>query len=320
MKPLHTACAMAIALLACPAAAPAQSATGKKALFINSYHEGYSWSDGEEQSALKALAAAGVQTKTFRLDAYRQKSPEHLAKASQEAKTLIDEWKPDIVLGCDDPIMKGVFAPLYKDKELPFVFCGVNWDANAYGVPAKNVTGMLEVCPVKELLAEMNKLKAGKTYGYLSSQGMTPEKDLAYCSQLLGVKMESVVAKDFAAWKQGFLDLQGKVDFLILGVNAGLSDWNEAEAVKFVEANAKIVSGSWHDYLNSLSLVAFNKLAAEQGEWAADAALKILKGAAASSIPLATNKKGELVINSRICKKVGITPPFEMLQSARVIE
>ena len=311
------------AVLSLLAAAPflqAQELKGKKAFYINSYHEGYAWSDGIQTALVKALGNAGVEVKPFLMDTYRQKSPEHLAKVSLEAKGIIEQWKPDVVIISDDSGMKGIYAPFYKDKDLPFVFCGVNWDASAYGVPSKNITGMLEVCPVQELLSEMNKLKPGKTYAFLGSEGLTPKKDQEKCAELLGVKMEAVFAKDFSAWKQGFLDLQGKADFLIVGVNAGIGDWNEKEAAAFVEKNAKVISGSWHDYLNGLSLVAFNKLPAEQAEWAADAAIKILKGTAPSAIPLAKNARGELVINTRICKTLGITPPFEMLQNAKVIE
>lgn len=320
MRNLIEICTLAALVLAQTTPGSGQTLAGKKALYLNSYHEGYAWSDGVEKAIVAGLTAGGVETKVVRLDTYRQKTPEHLAKVSQEAKTLIETWKPDVVLVSDDPGMKGVYAPFFKDKELPFVFCGVNWEATAYGVPAKNVTGMLEVCPIKELLGEMNKIKAGKTLGFLASEGLTPQKDLEFCSKILGVKMEAVAAKDFAAWKQGLLDLQAKVDFLIIGPNAGIADWNEAEAVKFVEQNAKVVSGSWHDYLNGLSLVAFNKLASEQGDWAANAAIQILKGTAPSAIPVATNKRGELVINGRICKKLGVTPPYEMTQSARIIE
>jgi ABC-type uncharacterized transport system substrate-binding protein len=298
----------------------AQATQGKKALYINSYHEGYTWSDGIQKSIKDTLSPAGVEVKVFLMDTYKNKSAEHLAKVSQEAKKIIEDWKPDVVLVSDDPAMKGIYAPFYKDKELPFVFCGVNWDATAYGVPAKNITGMLEVCPIKELLAEMNKITTGKTIGFLASEGMTPQKDLENCSKLLGVKMESVLAKDFASWKQGFLDLQSKVDLLVIGPNAGVSDWNEAEGAKFVEQNAKIVSGSWHDYLNGLSLVAFNKRSDEQGIWAANAAIAILKGGAPASIPLVSNKSGELVVNTRIAKTLKANLTTEMLQSAKLIE
>lgn len=301
----------------------AQDLIGKKVLFINSYHEGYVWSDQEEKSCLAVLSAAGVQTKVFRMDTYKQKTPEHLTQVSQEAKALIDDWKPDVVITADDPVIKGIYVPFYKGKDLPFVSCGVNWDAAAYGLPdpnVKNFTAIIEVCPVKELVAEMGKLKPGKTFGFLSSDALTPRKDMESCSKILGVTMDAVYAKDFAAWKQGFLDLQGKVDFLIIGVNAGIDDWNEAEAVKFVEENSKVVSGTWHDYLNGLALVSFNKLGAEQGDWAGITAVKVLKGAAPASIPFTANKSGELVINLRIAKKVGVAPAFETLQNAKVIQ
>jgi len=298
----------------------AQDLKGKKVLYINSYHEGYSWSDGIQQSIQKALSAAGVEVKVAALDTYRQKTPEHLAQASAECKATIEQWQPDVVIVSDDAAMKGVFAPFFKDSKVPFVFCGVNWSAAAYGVPCKNITGMLEVCPVKELIAEMNKLKPGKTIGYLSSEAMTPRIDAENCAKLLGVKIETVLAKDFATWKQGFLDLQSKADLIILGNNQGIADWDEAAACKFAEENTKAATGSWHDYLNGLSEVAYNKVPAEQGEWAAKAAMQILKGTAPDSIPVAANQQGQLVINARIAKKAGVKPSFEMLQSAKVLE
>jgi ABC-type uncharacterized transport system substrate-binding protein len=314
---------VAASVLGCLAGLQAQDLKGKKALFINSYHEGYIWSDQEEQSCLAVLASAGVQTKAFRLDTLRQKSPDHLAKVSSEAKALIDEWKPDVVITADDAVMTGLYVPFYKGKDLPFVSCGVNWSASAYGLPdpaVKNFTAILEVCPVKQLLAEMNKLKPGKTIGFLAADAQTPRIDAEWCSKLLGVKLETVFAKDFAGWKQGFLDLQGKVDFLIIGSNGGIDGWNDPEAAKFAEQNAKVVSGTWHDFLNPLALVAFNKLGSEHGEWAANAALQVLKGASPSSIPWTENKKGELVVNARIAKKVEVTPSFEMLQNAKILE
>lgn len=298
----------------------AQELQGKKVLYVNSYHAGYAWSDGIQKAVESVLKPTGAEVKIVGLDTYRQKAPEHLGKVSAEAKATIESWKPDVVIVSDDPAIKGIYAPFFKDKDVPFVFCGVNWDASAYGVPAKNITGMLEVCPVKELLAEMNKLKAGKTVGYLSADSLTPVKDLENVSKILGMKLESVTAKDFAAWKQGFLDLQSKVDLLLIGANAGISDWNEPEAQKFVEQNAKVVSGAWHDFLNGLALVSYNKLASEQGEWAAQTAIKIAKGAAAGSIPVTSNQRGELVINARIAKKTGVAPSFEMLQTAKVME
>ena len=55
--PLSRPLVVAALLAACPAAL-AQS--GKKVLFVNSYHQGYEWSDGIEEGAAKVLSASGV--------------------------------------------------------------------------------------------------------------------------------------------------------------------------------------------------------------------------------------------------------------------
>ena len=297
----------------------AQDLKGKKALYINSYNEGYSWSDGEQKAILSVLGAAGVEVKTVFMDTNRQKTPEHLAEASAECKKTIDQWQPDVVIVSDDSPMKGVW-PAYKDGKIPFVFCGVNWDATAYGVPAKNITGMLEVCPVKDLLTEMNKIKPGKTVGFLAADNSTPRIDGENLVKILGGDVQVILAKDFAAWKQGFLDLQSKVDLLVIGGNGGIKDWNEAEACKFAEENTKVVTGSWHDFVNGVALISFNKIPEEQGDWAANAAIKILKGTEAGSIPVAKNAKGELVVNTRIAAKSRFVPSFEVLHNAKLIK
>ena len=35
------------------------------------------------------------------------------------------------------------------------VFCGVNWSAQQYGLPTSNVTGIIEVLPMKENLQQI---------------------------------------------------------------------------------------------------------------------------------------------------------------------
>jgi ABC-type uncharacterized transport system substrate-binding protein len=215
--------------------------------------------------------------------------------------------------------MEGVW-PSYKGTKIPFVFCGVNWDASKYGVPAKNITGMLEVCPVKDLLAEMNKLKPGKTLGFLAADTTTPRIDGENLARISGGEVKIVLVDDFTAWKQGFMELQSKVDMIVIGGNGGIADWNEAEARHFAEENTKVVTGSWHDFLNGVALISYNKLPEEQGEWAANAAIKVMKGAEPGSIPVVENGKGELVINTRIAKKAGIIPPFELIENAKLIK
>ena len=292
---------------------------GKRILYINSYSEGYAWSDGEQKAVLSTLAPTGVEVKTVLMDTYRQPSREHLAQVSEECKLLIDQWHPDVVIVSDDSPMK-LLWPHYRNGEVPFVFCGVNWDASKYGVPANNITGMLEVCPVKDLLGEMSKLARGKRIAYLAADTPTPRIDGENFARIIGGDVKVVLAKNFAEWKQRFLELQSTVDMLALGPNSGILDWNDADARQFAEENTKIVTGAWHDFLNGVALISYNKIPEEQGEWAARTALLILKGTRAGSIPIAKNVKGELVINTRIMKKTGVIPPFELLENAKLIK
>ena len=144
-----SALALALALHAAPATAQA----GKKILFINSYHEGYAWSDGEEKGAKAALAGSGAELRFHRMDTKRHQEEAFRVKAGQKAREEIEAWKPDLVIVADDPAVKYVLQQYYKGAKVPFVFCGVNWDATKYGLPYPNATGMLEVAPVMEFVS-----------------------------------------------------------------------------------------------------------------------------------------------------------------------
>ncbi len=64
----------------------------------------------------------------------------------------------------------------------------------------------------------------------------------------------------------------------------------------------------------------YAKLADEQGEWAAQTALKILSGTPPSQIPMAKNVKGQLYVNLPIADKLGIDIPADLLEAAETIE
>ena len=66
-----------------------------------------------------------------------------------------------------------------------------------------------------------------------------------------------------------------------------------------------------------VSMFGVGKSPHEQGQWAATAALEILKGAAPSQIPLAYNTKGDLFFNKTIGARIGITEPPPL---AKVVE
>ena len=98
--------------------------------------------------------------------------------------------------------------------------------------------------------------------------------------------------------------------------NAGIEGWDDDEAARFVRQNARIPSGSVQPWMAPYVLIAYTKNAQEQGEWAAQAALQILNGASPSAIPMATNKRGNMIINSQLAQRLQLEIPASLLNSA----
>jgi len=299
----------------------AKSYAGKKVLFIDSYHQGYAWSDGIERGIKKGLEGTGVELKVIRLDTKRNTSDAFIKEAGEKAKAVIETFKPDVVIAADDNATKSVILPFFKDGNLPFVFCGLNWDAGRYGFPCKNVTGMVEVAPVKELIEHLKPFAKGERLGYIGADVETNHKELDAYTKILGLQFTPYFTKDPEDFKKKFLELQGKVDMILIDSDGGLYKDTAADLEAFFVSNTKVPTGTCYDFMAPFALLAFSKVAEEQGMWSAGAALKILDGTAPSAIPVVTNKEGNLIINTKIAKSIGVEIPFEMLRSAaRVIE
>ena len=82
--------------------------------------------------------------------------------------------------------------PHYKDADLPFVFCGLNWDASSYGLPYANVTGMVEVTPIPQIIRLLRSYAKGDRIGYLAEDTTTKRKELEYHERLFGIKYDQV--------------------------------------------------------------------------------------------------------------------------------
>jgi ABC-type uncharacterized transport system substrate-binding protein len=323
MNRLMQSVAAAAAALVVAAAAPAhaQGVAGKKVLFVTSYHQGYPWSDGEEKGASTALQGSGVQVKFFRMDTKRHQDEGFRKKAGELARAEIESFRPDVVIVADDPAVQYVLQAHYRGAKLPFVFCGVNWDAAKYGLPYANATGMVEVAPVKELVANLRAHAKGPRLGYLTVDSETERIEGPMYAKTLGAPFTSeVYAKTFAEWKAAFHRMQGEVDMILLGNTAGINDWNEAEAKTLVLAGSKVPSGAAYDFMMPYAMLGLTKIEEEQGAWAGTTALRILKGTAPSAIPIASNKQSKIFMNVKLAAAAGVVMKPEIVRSAQVVQ
>lgn len=102
------------------------------------------------------------------MDTKRNKSDDFIKEVALKAKNIIETFKPDVVIAADDNASKYLIEPYYKNASLPFVFCGVNWDASVYGYPYRNVTGMVEVAGAKKLVDLLKDFVKGGKVGLLA--------------------------------------------------------------------------------------------------------------------------------------------------------
>jgi len=285
----------------------------RKVLHIDSYHKGNEWNDRIVEALRWTLHNRGVEVRVFHMDTKRRSSEEEVRASALEAMRQVEAFKPDVVTVNDDPAAQFFVMPYLHDADMPVVFCGLNWDAAAYGLPYRNTTGMVEVSPIPQIVQLLRRYAHGTRIGFLSEDTEVKRKEISYHERLFGITYEKTYfVKSYAEWSEAFLRAQQEVDMLlILGVGA-LQDWDIEAAKRLAEHKTTIPTGTDFEWLTSVSLVGVVKSPEEQGRWAAQAALRILDGVQPSAIPLSYNRDGELFFNARIAKTLGIkqSPPL----------
>lgn len=291
-----------------------------KIFWVDSYNKGYAWSDGIERGILDRINNETVELMTFHMDTKKCKTPTCMQEAAQKAKAAIDSFKPDVLIASDDNAQKFLVKPFYKDTKLPVVFCGVNWDASTYGYPTENITGMIEVDLVREAVAHMSRFAKGDRIGYISGDTTSDRKIIAWLNNhYFNQKMKEVRVKDFSEFKKQFIALQEEVDMFFIRNYAGIVGWNDLAAQKFIAKHLKIPSGSNNDFMAPYVIFTLGKISEEQGQYAADTALKIIDGMSPSDFPIVENKQARLTVNLNMAGAADIVLPLTVLKIARVI-
>ncbi len=293
-----------------------------KCLFVSSYHQGYAWSDGVELGLRRTLEDHCV-LRQFDMDTKRQKEIQQIKAAAEAAKQLIEEWQPNVVITADDHAARHLIKPYFRDADVPFVFCGVNWSAKEYGFPYSNVTGMIEVAPVKAMVAEAKALVPdARRVMYLGANTSTERKNAARlrdAAEHHGLIFDAQFAASLGSWVDAYKQAQN-YDFLIIGSNAGINDWVWDDAVAAIQPLTRRLTVTSHKWMMPVTMLGMTKVAEEQGEWAGKVALQILDGVAADSIPIIANRKWDLYLNTGLIERSQIKLPSQLASKGKVYE
>jgi len=287
-------------------------------LYVSSYHQGYEWNDGIERGLEKTLSNRCKLDK-FYMDTKRNQDKIHGKKQGVAAREYILATQPDVVIACDDNASRYLVKPYFRDAKQPFVFCGINWTVDQYGYPYTNVTGMIEVAPIQQTLKIIRDIVISVRSGvYLSSDVFTEHKDFTHYDRFFTdnrVNVPGVFVKTFEEWKKAFLEAQS-ADFVLLGNNAGINDWNAEAAAEFVATHSKTLTVTNYDWMMPYSMFAMTKIPEEQGEWAGQVALSVLAGENINNIPVVINRRWNMYVNPKLLKTSDISIPSSIMQKA----
>ncbi len=315
--------ALILLLLTCIlplSSAIAADAPRKKILYVDSYNANI-WSSTIEKGIRSILKNhKEIELRVFRMKTKSNNTEDFKINAGKKAHELIESWKPDLVITSDDNAAKYLIVPYYLDSDLPFVFCGINYDASAYNFPKKNITGMLEVFLLDESLNLLKNYAAGDRIGLLAANNLSSQKAYEYLKKTSHIKFSDVrMIETFSELKKNFIDIQKNVDLLCTLDLYSVKNFNLDEMIRFAEKNTRIPSTAAVFTSIRYSLLGTPKFGEEQGEWAANTALDILNGKSPADIPITRNSQGKFYLNINIAKQLGIKFPIDLLDNAHLI-
>lgn len=293
-------------------------------LWVSSYHIGYEWNDGIGRGIREGVAGV-CQLEEEYLDTKRNPAPAFGEQRAREVFARIQSLKPDVIILSDDNASRYLAQPYLKQGDIPLVFCGINWEGTAYGYPWENATGMLEIAPVTALLKDVARLADTSRHGlYLSSSVYTETIDARHYQRafaLQGVNLAIQLVDNQAQWNSAYIQAQQEgLDFILLGNNAGINDWDPHTAREVAFEHASALTLTNYEWMMPYAMLGKVKLPEEQGSWAAQVAAEILAGTNPALIPVVSNRNWRSYVNPRLLQQAGIEAPADLIHNAIKVE
>lgn len=300
-----------------------------KVLVVMSYEENFPWVSQLKNGIEEALSDT-CDIRYFYMDTKRDlEGGPHKAK---QAYDLFREFKPDGVIVADDNGQSMFVVPYLKDKvDIPVMFCGVNEEAEKYGYPASNVSGVLERIHFRESISFAKQLAPSiSTFGFIIKDSPTGRALLEqiqkgaedYEVRLVAFRM----AKTLEQARRMTNELKDKCDLLYISAMAGILDESgkpipEKEAVQLVLKSwgeRPTVATEEYNVKNG-ALCTVVRTGEEQGATAAKMLLEAMHGKPVEQIPIVQNRYGKRVINVTSMKELGIKPKPVLLLGTELV-
>ncbi len=225
----------------------------KKVVYVNSYHRGFPPSDEITKGVYEKLPADSFEIIAHFMDTKRNPSEKYIRNRAAEILDSIRMEKPDLLIVSDDNAVKYLVVPNFQDNPMPIVFCGVNWSADQYELSNCNITGILEMLPVVELLTTMKSYYPSMQNLLVLNENTTTSRKtkplLDTLCQSIGISVTQELVDDFESWKAVFKDANQSYDIIYLQTRGAIKNWDHDEALSFIDQHIRVPLVACEDFM-----------------------------------------------------------------------
>ena len=292
----------------------------RRILYINSYNNGYAWSDNTLKG-IRSVLPMDIQNLNFQveyLDAKRYETQAMKAALFAYFKAKFRNSRFDVIITSDNNALE--FITEYRDKlfpGVPVVFCGVN-DFHPNMLEGQTrITGIAETVAFKENMAIMQRLHPNtRKMLVISADNVTSRAIVREIKQTIAQEKIDFNFRFISGFKTPELK-SGKPDFLkdlgqdtLIYIVPGGSEESDGTFYNIGEISTMIcratdrpVYSSW-EFLMGTGVVG-GKLASglRQGELAAGVAMRILAGEDPDTIPVKTDVGHTYTFDYKVLQK-----------------
>ena len=301
----------------------------KSVLYLNSYHQGYQWSDGIMTGIRSVLDQSQykIDLQIEYMDAKRFNYEDVTGMLKRLYKEKFKNERFDIVIVSDNDAF--TFASQYRDELFPdvaIVFCGVN-DLPPHALDQGNMTGVVEQYNLAMTLDVALKLHTGKkrvvVVGDSSTAGAAITQQFRDQIKNYPVPLEVDYWIDFSL--RNVLD---RVETLSDDTFLFFIPYYQVIDGRFLTAEEVMQSiynrsrmpiyTAW-EFLIGHGAVGGNVLSGYlHGQRAANMALEVLNGRSADDIPIYWESTGEYVFDYNVMKRLGLVSDM-LPEGSRII-
>ncbi|KHK00416.1 ABC transporter substrate binding protein [Desulfovibrio sp. TomC] len=292
-------------------------------IFINSYHRGYSWSDGVEEGFRERLGSVGENTDICYeyLDSRRFAYGNQLDPLAQAMKIKYANYRPDLLVVSDNAAFD--FAIKYRETlfpGIPIVFCGYNYFTPDVLQGIGNITGVNEEISFQDTVAMALTVHPDtRTLVFVLSTGDVSSARISHVAETsvlpqLAERFSVVVLKDAS-----LEDIRQRLAKLprqtLVFLGGQTRDQAVDRALTSVESGRLIAGVSpfpvytfWDFHLDTGVIGGHILTGQDQGRAAAKLALQVLGGTKADALPVVMTAPATDIFDYTVLQKFDVSP------------